>query len=403
MIRLLLNPDVHYERGYKIDICYSLYDGQIYYFNNEYRHFVRKLLDGIYDRELDDVELEIVNFFENKKLGIKEIYLKESQKPTSVVFFKRNYLDLRAHERLKKFTIKKCIIQLTGKCNYICKYCEERNFIPCSCFKNDSDTNIEWKSVLSQLKKLGLEKLHILGGEPYLRKDILEFIISFANDSNIDVTLSTNGSFLTKKDIVFLSKNKCNIELFLPTLNKERLKVISQNDNIEHIMENNLNLLKKYRVNYNIITINSKLSINEVKDLFQDEINKRVNILYKYDLPPSKYALVNENRANYNIENIPVNYMNFELLKNFNPCLKNTVFISNNGDIKLCQKANNYILGNVKDELYKLFMNDNIFDVWEKNNFEDPKCVSCSKKLMCINCKAHILNMGKKYGCLNKE
>ncbi|WP_185903687.1 SPASM domain-containing protein [Hathewaya massiliensis] len=107
----------------------------------------------------------------------------------------------------------------------------------------------------------------------------------------------------------------------------------------------------------------------------------------------------------YNIDNIFVNYTNFETLKNFNPCIKNFIFIGCNGNIQVCQKMSNkaFVLGNVSDALYKSLMNDEMFSIWEKNNYEDPKCYKCSKKLMCVNCKASFISGGVNFGCISEE
>lgn len=403
MIRLLLNPDVYYEKGLRKDICYSLYDGKVYYFDDEHRKIVEKLFNGINEDEFNFIERKVMLFFENNGLGIKDEYMENQKALSTVEAFKMNFFDLKAYERLKKLNIKRCMIQITGECNYNCEYCQSKNYIPCSCAKNkDGEENsINWEYLFIQLKRLGVEKINIIGGEPYLKRNTINEILKILKRLEIGCIISTNGSLLKEDDIKFLGKHKCSIELFVPSLNEDSMKGISGICGIKKQIENVIHLFNKYNINYSIISVFSKLTLHENKDLIT-EASCKDKILYKSDLPPSEYAVIIDNSVKYCIENTPVNYLNFESLKNFNPCLRNTIFINSVGDIKLCQKLDES-LGNVSETLYKSLMSDKIFDTWEINNYEDSKCSSCCKKLMCINCKANLLQGSTEYECMSKE
>lgn len=403
MIRLLLNPDVYYEKGSKKDICYSLYNGKVYYFDDKYREVVKKLFDGINEDEFNFTEKEVVDFFEKNDLGIKDEYRENLKALSTIDPFKMNFFNFKAHERLKKLNIKKCMIQITGECNYNCEYCKNKNYIPCSCSKNKykQEKNLKWEDLFIQLKCLGVDKVNIIGGEPYLERDKVNEILRILRKLEIGCIISTNGYFLDENDIKCISENKCSIELFIPSLNEDKMKYISGVNNIKEQIEYVVHLLNKYNINYNIVSVFSKLTLNENKNLISDPLYKE-KIIYKSDLPPSEYAVIVDNSVQYCIDNLHVNYLNFESLKNFNPCLRNSIFIDNIGNIKLCQKIDKP-LGNISQKVYKSLMSDEIFDKWEINNYEDPKCSLCSKKLMCINCKAQLLNGCLEYRCMSKE
>lgn len=85
---------------------------------------------------------------------------------------------------------------ITHKCNFRCKYCSSFNQ------KEEELSTREIKQMLSELKKAGLFRLGITGGEPLLRKDIGE-ILEYAKRIGIQTTLVTNG-FLVSKNISLL-------------------------------------------------------------------------------------------------------------------------------------------------------------------------------------------------------
>jgi len=81
--------------------------------------------------------------------------------------------------------------QLTHACNLYCKYCggDYRDPLP------DELTPEETQALIENLKRAGLRYLSLGGGEPTLRKDLVE-IVSLAS-SGMGVGMVTNGLLLT--------------------------------------------------------------------------------------------------------------------------------------------------------------------------------------------------------------
>ena len=52
--------------------------------------------------------------------------------------------------------------------------------------------------LVEQAKELGVQKISIAGGEPFFSEDIFKFIEK-CNDNNIDVSITTNGTFINKE------------------------------------------------------------------------------------------------------------------------------------------------------------------------------------------------------------
>ena len=86
-----------------------------------------------------------------------------------------------------------CLV--TGRCNLRCTFCYGNDeALP----KSESELEWqEWAEVFKHLKRLGLMRVDLSGGEPTVRKDI-HLIAQAATDAGLNVILSTNGMLLHK-------------------------------------------------------------------------------------------------------------------------------------------------------------------------------------------------------------
>jgi cyclic pyranopterin phosphate synthase len=93
-------------------------------------------------------------------------------------------------------------ISVIDRCNFRCPYCmpaelygEHHQFLPRSHWL----TAGEIKRVASLFAQLGVKKIRLTGGEPLLRRDIVEIVASLAGLEGIeDIALTTNGTRLAE-------------------------------------------------------------------------------------------------------------------------------------------------------------------------------------------------------------
>ena len=134
--------------------------------------------------------------------------------------------------------------QVTKMCNLNCEFCYRAN-------KSKKYSNKKKKkNVIDKLKKAGVDRIVITGGEPLIRKDIDE-IIQYIYDKGINIYLSTNGYFL-KDHINLISKCVDCIGLPLDGYTPELSKKMTRKDSQLDITLNSLKMIKEY--NKNIIT-----------------------------------------------------------------------------------------------------------------------------------------------------
>lgn len=127
-------------------------------------------------------------------------------------------------------------ISVTDRCNFRCKYCKPNND-----FKNlECEDILRYEDILFTAKtfaKLGVNRVRITGGEPLVRKGIIDFLGRLTKIENInEVMVTTNGSLLHKyaKDLYDAGVKRLNISL--DSLKGERNKYITGFDKTSDIL-----------------------------------------------------------------------------------------------------------------------------------------------------------------------
>jgi len=128
-------------------------------------------------------------------------------------------------------------ISITDRCNLRCTYCMPSDGISKKCHK-EILRNEEVLKIVESSVDLGIEKVRITGGEPLIRKGIVELVRDIASFEQIkDLTLTTNGILLKRyaKDLAEAGLNRVNISI--DTLNPEKYAEITRGGRIEDVLE----------------------------------------------------------------------------------------------------------------------------------------------------------------------
>jgi len=109
-------------------------------------------------------------------------------------------------------------ISVTQKCNMHCPYCHREGETNPS-----TEMSVEEIAHMSKIAlRLGISRVKLTGGEPLLRKGILDIVGGVADLRGLrDLSMTTNGTFLEAmaKDLKMKGLNRVNVSL--PTLNPE--------------------------------------------------------------------------------------------------------------------------------------------------------------------------------------
>jgi len=113
----------------------------------------------------------------------------------------------------------------------------------------------EIERLVTLFGQMGITKIRLTGGEPFVRTDLMELIRAIVKIKGInDIHITTNG-ILTAPHIPELkSLGIASVNLSLDTLDRERFKIITRRDEFEKTWET-FQLLLKYEIPVKINTV----------------------------------------------------------------------------------------------------------------------------------------------------
>ena len=157
-------------------------------------------------------------------------------------------------------------ITLTNRCNVNCLYCHHDGMVK----SKDEMTADEVYTICKVAKKIGVRKIRLSGGEPLLKKDIVETVEKISSLDFKDISMTTNGILLEKyaQDLKDAGLDRVNVSL--DTLNRETFEFITQKDYLEDAKKGILKAVEVglYPVKINMV-IMKDINQDEVKDMFE--------------------------------------------------------------------------------------------------------------------------------------
>jgi cyclic pyranopterin phosphate synthase len=121
-------------------------------------------------------------------------------------------------------TISYLRLSLTDRCNFQCSYCSPLALD----HHEDSLTRPEVARLTAIFAGLGVRRVRLTGGEPTLRKDLVEIVRDVASTPGIEeVALTTNGQALAALAAPLRAAGAARVNISLDTLRPERLLALS--------------------------------------------------------------------------------------------------------------------------------------------------------------------------------
>ena len=128
-------------------------------------------------------------------------------------------------------------LAVTDRCNLRCFYCmpaEGIQYVP----RKDLLSYEEMERLIRILAGMGISKVRITGGEPFLRKNLVDFLKVVSETPGIEqINITTNG-VLTQKFIPYLKEIGIHsINLSLDTMDRERFHKITRRDELPKVLD----------------------------------------------------------------------------------------------------------------------------------------------------------------------
>jgi len=144
----------------------------------------------------------------------------------------------------------------------------------------------EMLRICSILVKMGIEKIRITGGEPFVRKDIMQFLSALSKLNGVkDLAITTNG-VLTAPYVPELKKMGVgSVNLSLDTLDAGRFFTITGRDEFSNVMATLDELLKHdIEVKINAVVMDSK-NVQDIIPLVELTKDLPVNVRFIEEMP----------------------------------------------------------------------------------------------------------------------
>lgn len=142
-------------------------------------------------------------------------------------------------------------LAVTDRCNLRCFYCmpaEGIRYLP----KKQLLTYEEMERVVRVLAELGVNKVRITGGEPFVRNGLMDFMRQLADIQGItELAMTTNGVLTAPHVPELVRLGLKSVNLSLDSLDRERFFQITRRDELPAVL-NTLDTLLAHRVEVKI-------------------------------------------------------------------------------------------------------------------------------------------------------
>ena len=147
-------------------------------------------------------------------------------------------------------------LSITDACNFRCVYCLPDGYQAAKSAE-DHLSLPEIRNLVTAFTQLGMWKIRLTGGEPTLRRDLVEIVSMISENTAVKkIALSTNGYRLKAlaKDLQTAGVTAVNVSV--DSLNSERFKALTGSDQLPEILDG---IEAAIDLGYNAVKINAVL------------------------------------------------------------------------------------------------------------------------------------------------
>lgn len=291
------------------------------------------------------------------------------------------------------FALKKAILELTTNCYLDCLYCDRNSDFPvsaCTCKRWSYDKiKFDYSTIVTQLLSLGVEKIMIIGGDPFFdaNAELLSLLNALRKHDYLgELVIFTNGSMIRNEHISMLQiVPNTRINFILLGSNEDEYDYISQKPNVYGTIIENVKMVKKNNIlvhgtyllnNYNTSNLSTS-SLNNLgihigsKFIFHERLTN-VDLLKAY-----------ESRQN------TIDFVYNQIVEQINQCLYQQIFISSDLKVYPCPYLRDFCLGDLKMlKIHEVFMKDKYREFWLLSKSLIENCQKCKYRITCADCRA---------------
>ena len=174
-------------------------------------------------------------------------------------------------------------ISLTDNCNLRCFYCmpeEDYEFTQASKLMQTAEIETLAKLFVQE----GVTKIRLTGGEPLVRKDAAQIILSLAK-LPVDLSFTTNGARIHDFIDVLLEAKISSINISLDTLDADKFQIITRRNIFQQVKDNiDLLLRNNIQVKINVVVMKG-MNDMEITDFIAWTKNEPIEVRFIEFMP----------------------------------------------------------------------------------------------------------------------
>ena len=184
-------------------------------------------------------------------------------------------------------------LAVTDRCNLRCTYCmpaEGIAYLP-------EKKLLSWEEMLRivhVLNQLGIRKVRITGGEPFVRPGLMDFLQELAKIENLEICLTTNGVLLENHLDSLLNLGIKNVNLSLDSLDSERFFKITRRNDFDQVYQNLMRMIEaNFIVKLNAVVMHG-MNETDILPLVNFTEKHPVSVRFIEEMPFNGSGLVEE-------------------------------------------------------------------------------------------------------------
>ena len=189
-----LNNSIYLVSGYSYGCIYDLLHNKLYHVANDVIEIISRI---VLNNTLTEGDSSFLSYFLDKKI------LVEKDKPCKRIPL---LTDVYNYPRQIDFAW----IEVTNSCNLKCIHCyNEKANIKKTFLRFE-----EFKYIVDELTSIGINKIQIIGGEPFLlEKNTLFEMMGYLSGKVDSFEIFTNGTLITKDDLLYIKTHYPNVHI----------------------------------------------------------------------------------------------------------------------------------------------------------------------------------------------
>ncbi len=277
-------------------------------------------------------------------------------------------------------------IEITTKCNLKCVHCYNETEASCDTTMTVND----FKLVVKSLMKLGVQKIQIIGGEPFFDRKILRQMLDYAIGKFELIEIFTNGTLITEEWYEYLADNNIHIALSVYSYEKVQHDKVTRCTGSWEKTNRVISLLREKKIPYRVCNVlmnsvsvgerNTELYVlSNEKDvvrmsgraqfsLLSDELIRKKLITKKTFQTPIAEAFVKRLVSGHN-------------------CFKSKIYIAANLEIYPCVMERRFSHGSINQD-ESIVLDDTIRNL---NKDVIEMCNLCEYRYACFDCRPNSL------------